>query len=320
MPANIFSLAIVVKAFHIAFDVFIKTISLAFQQKKPRFKRTKTRFKRKGYIHVNKCNRRISNVLFIVVTIASAYGKSAVMSVCLHSHIRYARSQFLSILNAVFCFKTLETWSTQCAYTQWMIDWDDFSKNFANGEGECRSELTQISFRPSKCLRCAAIKIAFWLPLAKDLSSFSTDSSSQLDVFGHDGDPLGMDGAQIGVFEETNQVSFRGFLQGSDSSRLESKVSLEILSNFSHQSLEWELSDQQLSGFLVSSDLTKSDGTRSVTMGFLDSSSGWGALASCLCGQLFSWGFASSRFSCGLLGSCHLEVEIRNEIRQLKYV
>ena len=118
MRANVFSLAIVVKAFHIAFDVFIETISLAFQQKKPRFKRIKTRFKRKGYIHVNKCNRRISNVLFIVVTIASAYGKSAVMSVCLHSHIRYARSQFLSILNAVFCFKTLETWSTQCAYTQ----------------------------------------------------------------------------------------------------------------------------------------------------------------------------------------------------------
>ena len=54
MRANIFSLAIVVKAFHIAFDVFIETISLAFQQKKPRFKRIKTRFKRKGYIHVNK--------------------------------------------------------------------------------------------------------------------------------------------------------------------------------------------------------------------------------------------------------------------------
>ena len=127
MRGNIYILAIVVTAFHITFDVFIETISLAFQQKKPRLKRMKTRFKRKGYIHVNKCKWRMSNVLFIVVTIASAYGKSAVMSVCLHSHNRYARSQFLSFFNAVFCIKTLETWSTQCIYTQWMIDWDDFS-------------------------------------------------------------------------------------------------------------------------------------------------------------------------------------------------
>ena len=249
----------------------------------------------------------MSNVLFIVVTIASAYGKSAVMSVCLHSHIRYARSQFLSFLNAVFCFKMSGTWSTQCMYTKWMIDWDDFSFFFASGERECRPELTQIAFRPSKCLRCAAIKIAFWLPLAKDLSSFSTDSSSQLDVFGHDGDPLGMDGAQIGVFEETNQVSFRGFLQGSDSSRLESKVSLEVLSNFSHQSLEWELSDQQLGRFLVSSDLTKSNSSWSVTMRFLHSSCCWSALSCGFGGQLLTWGLASSRFSGGLLGSCHLD-------------
>ena len=55
MRADIFILPIVVAAFHTAFDVFIQTISLAFQQKKPRLKRMKTRFKRKGYIHVNKC-------------------------------------------------------------------------------------------------------------------------------------------------------------------------------------------------------------------------------------------------------------------------
>ena len=61
MRGNIYILAIVVTAFHIAFDVIIETISLAFQQKKPRLKRMKTRFKRKGYIHVNKCKWKSSS-------------------------------------------------------------------------------------------------------------------------------------------------------------------------------------------------------------------------------------------------------------------
>ena len=135
MRADIFILPIVVAAFYTAFDVFIQRISLAFQQKKPQLKRMKTRFKRKGYIHVNKRKWRMSNVLFIVVTIASAYSKSAVMTACLHSHIRYARSQFLSFFNAVFCFKTLETWSTQCMYTQWMIDWGWFFIFLRAGKG-----------------------------------------------------------------------------------------------------------------------------------------------------------------------------------------
>ena len=55
--------------------------------------------------------------------------------------------------------------------------------------------------------RCVAIKIAV-LVAVKDLCSLSSDSSCQLDVFGHNGDPLCVDGAEIGVFEEANQVSF----------------------------------------------------------------------------------------------------------------
>ena len=147
----------------------------------------------------------------------------------------------------------------------------------------------------------------------KHLSSLSSDSACQLDVFGHDGDPLGMDGAEIGVFEEADQVCFGGFLKSSNCCALESQVGLEILSDFSNQSLEGQLSDEQFGGFLVSSDFSKSNGTRSVTMGFLHSSSGWGALSGSLCRQLLSWSFTSSRFSCGLLRSCHLE-EIREEI------
>ncbi len=36
--------------------------------------------------------------------------------------------------------------------------------------------------------------------------------AGKLDVIGHDDDTLGMDGAQVGVLKETNQVSLRGLL------------------------------------------------------------------------------------------------------------
>ena len=101
------------------------------------------------------------------------------------------------------------------------------------------------------------------------LGSFSSDSSGQLDVLGHDRDSLGVDCAQVGVFEQADQVALTGFLKGHDGSALESQVSLEVLCNLSHQSLEWQLSDQQLSGLLVSSDFPQSYCARSVSVRLL---------------------------------------------------
>ena len=49
-----------------------------------------------------------------------------------------------------------------------------------------------------------------------NLSTFSTDTTGQLDVLWHDGDALSVDGAQVGVFEETDEVSFGCFLKGHD--------------------------------------------------------------------------------------------------------
>jgi hypothetical protein len=42
---------------------------------------------------------------------------------------------------------------------------------------------------------------------------------------------LGMDGSQVGVLKEANQVSLRGLLQSKDGVALEAEVSLEVLSN-----------------------------------------------------------------------------------------
>ena len=41
----------------------------------------------------------------------------------------------------------------------------------------------------------------------RNLSTLSTDAAGELDVLGHDGDTLGVDGAQVGVLEETDEVS-----------------------------------------------------------------------------------------------------------------
>ena len=115
------------------------------------------------------------------------------------------------------------------------------------------------------------------------LCSFSADSAGQLNVFGHDGDTLGVDGAQVGVFKQTNKVSLASLLKSHHSGALETQIGLEILSDFSHQTLEGQLADQQLGRFLVTTDLTKSDCTRPVTMRLLDSTSGRRALTSGLC-------------------------------------
>ena len=139
----------------------------------------------------------------------------------------------------------------------------------------------------------------------RNLSSLSTDSSGQLDVLGHDGDTLGMDGAQVGVLKQTNKVSLTSLLEGHDSRGLESEVSLEVLGNLSHQTLEWQLADEELSALLVSSDLTESNCSWPVSVGFLNSSSGWGRFSGSLGGQLFSGSLSSSGFSCGLLGTSH---------------
>ena len=45
----------------------------------------------------------------------------------------------------------------------------------------------------------------------------SVHAAGQLDVLGHDGDTLGVDGAQVGVLEQADQVGFRGLLESQDS-------------------------------------------------------------------------------------------------------
>jgi histone H3 len=139
------------------------------------------------------------------------------------------------------------------------------------------------------------------------LSTLATDPAGQLDVLGHDGDTLGVDGAQVGVLEQTDEISLAGLLEGHDGGALETQVGLEILGDFTDETLEWQLADQELCALLVTTDLTESNCSGPVTMGLLDSTCGWGALSGGLGSQLLPGGFASGGFSSGLLGTSHFD-------------
>jgi histone H3 len=112
--------------------------------------------------------------------------------------------------------------------------------------------------------------------------SFTSNSSGKLEILGHDGHSLGMDSAEVSVFEESDEVGFGGFLKGHHSGALESQVSLEFLGDFSDQSLEGELSQQEISGFLIFSDFSEGNGSGSESVGLLDATGGRGLFAGSL--------------------------------------
>jgi len=112
------------------------------------------------------------------------------------------------------------------------------------------------------------------------------------------GDTLGVDGAKVGVLEEGDEVSLDGLLKSADGRALEAEVGLEVLSDLTNKTLEWQLADEELGRLLVATDLTESDGTRLVSVWLLDTTGRWRRLASSLGGELLTWGLATSRLAC----------------------
>ena len=138
-----------------------------------------------------------------------------------------------------------------------------------------------------------------------NLSALATESAGKVDILGLDGDTLGVDGSQVGILEEGDEVSLGGLLEGTDGRGLEAEIGLEVLGNLADETLEGELADQELGRLLVATDLTKSDGTGAVTMGLLDTSGGGGGLASGLGGELLTGSLSSGGLAGGLLGTSH---------------
>jgi hypothetical protein len=74
------------------------------------------------------------------------------------------------------------------------------------------------------------------------LRSLSTKTSGKLNILWLDSNSLGMDGSQVSVFNEINEVGLTGFSECSNGGRLESQVCLKILGNLTNETLERELS------------------------------------------------------------------------------
>jgi hypothetical protein len=114
-----------------------------------------------------------------------------------------------------------------------------------------------------------------------------------------------VDGAEVGILKEGDEVRLDGLLESTDGGGLESEIRLEVLGNLTDQTLEGELSDEELGRLLVSSNLTESDGTGLVAVRLLDTSGRWGGLASSLGSELLARGLATSGLAGGLLSAGH---------------
>ena len=143
------------------------------------------------------------------------------------------------------------------------------------------------------------------MQIKDNLRSLSADSAGQLDVLGHDGHSLRVDGGQVRVLKQTHEVSLGGLLESKNGRALEAKIGLVVLGNLADKALERKLADQELSALLVTSDLTKSDGSGSVSVGLLHASSCRSGFASCLGGELLARSFSSGGFTGSLLGTGH---------------
>ena len=110
-----------------------------------------------------------------------------------------------------------------------------------------------------------------------------------MEISGHDGHSLGVDGAQVGVLEKGNEVSLSGFLQSQNSGGLESELLFPFVGDFSDHSLEGELSDQKIGGLLILSDFSQSNGSGFKSVGLLHAGGDGGGFSGDLLGdQLFS--------------------------------
>ena len=126
------------------------------------------------------------------------------------------------------------------------------------------------------------------------LSSFSTNAACELYVLWHNGYSFCMDGAQVCIFKETNEIGLGSFLKGHDSTGLESEICLKILSNFTNQTLEGQLSEQEFCRFLVSSNFSKSHSSRPISVWLFNSTSGWSGFSCSFGCQLLPWRLSSS--------------------------
>jgi len=142
------------------------------------------------------------------------------------------------------------------------------------------------------------------------LCTLAADATGELDVLGHDCDALCVDGTEIDVLKEADEIGLSSFLQSEHSGGLEAEVGLEVLCYLAHETLEGQLADEKLGGFLVLPYLSQSHRARSVALWLLHAACCWRALPGGLGGELLARGLAAGTFACSLLRPRHLRAPL----------
>ena len=120
------------------------------------------------------------------------------------------------------------------------------------------------------------------------LSTFAAETAGELEITSHEGDALGVEGAEVGVREETSDVGFGRFLESSDGGCLPAETVLVAGGEFTDEALEGGLAHEEISGLLVLLDLAESDGAGSPAE--LLGAGGLGSLSLSLAGLLLGLG------------------------------
>jgi hypothetical protein len=106
-----------------------------------------------------------------------------------------------------------------------------------------------------------------------DLGALSSNATAQLDILGHDGHTLSMDGSQVSVLKESHQVGLGSFLEAQNTSRLESKVGFEVLGDLAGKALEGQLANEEIRRLLVAANFAQGHRAWAVAVRLLDASS-----------------------------------------------
>jgi hypothetical protein len=98
------------------------------------------------------------------------------------------------------------------------------------------------------------------LALRRRLGILRSEALCQLYVFRHDRDAARMDGTEVGVLEEVDDVALGCLLHGEDGAGLEAEALIAPHGDLADQALEREFSEQHVMPFLILVNFAEGDG------------------------------------------------------------
>jgi len=134
--------------------------------------------------------------------------------------------------------------------------------------------------------------------------ALAANTARELEILGHDGDPLRVHGTEVRVLEQGDEVGFARFLECQDGRGLEAQISLEVRCDLANEALERELADEEVRCALVAANFAQRLRARAEPVRLLDTRR-WRRLPRNLRSQLLPRGLASSTLASRLLGPSH---------------